>query len=72
MGQFKIGDRVRVPRTAHGFNVETGTVIEIPNLALEQDNEHLAMVRLYVVELDNGLVRRFTGAELERWHQTSE
>ena len=65
MSQFKIGDRVRVPHNGFGLQPPAGTVIDVPDSRVPDQESRLEPVRVYVVRLEDGLVRRFTGVEIE-------
>ena len=65
MSQFNIGDRVRVPTENSGLQIPTGTVIDVPDNRVPDPDARLEPVRVYVVRLEDGVVRRFTGVEIE-------
>ena len=65
MSQFNVGDRVRVPTNNFGSRTPKGTVIDVPDSRVPDREARLELVRVYVVQLEDGVVRRFTGGEIE-------
>lgn len=65
MSQFNVGDRVRVPTNNFGLRRPKGTVIDVPDSRVANWEARLELVRVYVVQLEDGVVRRFNGGEIE-------
>ncbi len=65
MSQFRIGDRVRVPHFAPDTKSETGVVVDVPDSRVPAEDERLEPVRVYIIKLESGLVRRYTGGEIQ-------
>ena len=69
MRRFKVGDRVSVKDATQQVSSQLGTVIEIPWLStFDQNPEQEGRtddLHVYVLRLDDGSVRRFTGSEIE-------
>ncbi len=65
MSRFNIGDRVRVPTASSRLQIPIGTVIDVPDNRVPAQDSRLEPVRIYVVRLEDGVVRRFTGVEIE-------
>ncbi len=65
MSQFSVGDRVRVPHPNPSTETEAGVVIDVPDSRVPAQDERLEPVRVYIIKLESGLVRRYTGGEIE-------
>ncbi len=66
---FRVGDRVKVKETSRGDSSHSGTIIDTPHFSnfdrqLRQV-ESTDDVSVYVLQFENGSVRRFTGLEIE-------
>ena len=65
MSRFRIGDRVRVPQFTPDTETETGVVVDVPDSRVPAGDERLEPARVYIIKLESGLVRRYTGGEIQ-------
>ncbi len=66
MPRFRVGDRVRVTDTTAELASGTGTIIDISYVSKDPEPDNPTRdPRVYVLQLDDGAVRRFTGHEIE-------
>ena len=69
MARFKIGDRVRVVKTASAYRGRAGTVTGVQRPSIDEpltQQEASELFRGYVVELDGGgLIELFISLDLE-------
>ena len=63
MPRFRVGDRVRVKDSTAELASRTGAIIDISYF--REDPNPREDPRVYVLKLDDGSVRRFTGDEIE-------
>jgi hypothetical protein len=69
VAQFKIGDRIRIVKSAGGFYGEVGEVSSVQPSAeldqLEEQDPKFEILRSYNVKLDNGQSGFFAGIDIE-------
>ena len=66
MPRFRVGDRVRVTDTTAELASGTGTVIDISYVSKDPEPDNsTGDLRVYILKLGDGSVRRFTRDEIE-------
>ena len=66
MLRFRVGDRVSVKDTTLGLGPGTGTIIDISFVSKDPRlDDPVNDPRVYVLQLEDWSVRRFTGDEIE-------